>query len=158
MRAIRVTVISICLTLALSMGFPAHAAVSPPISGSFVADVDFSTVRLKDMPHNTCLLTISGVLTFTGSLVGSAPGTTNALEQAPCTDVAANPPGTYFDVFQFRGRFAGTVDGRPVSGTITYTGVTNVGGHIDAVIVLWGSGIGPLRADAIVAQGGSYSG
>ena len=41
---------------------------------------------------------------------------------------------------------------------MTYTGITNVGGHIDAVILLWGSGIGPLRADAIVAQGGSYSG
>jgi hypothetical protein len=155
MRAIRVTVISILLTLALAL--PARAAVSPPISGTFVAAVDFSTVRLEDMPHNTCLLTISGVLTFSGSLVGSAPGTTNALEQAPCTDVAANPPGTYFDVFQFRGRFAGTVNGRPVGGTMTYTGVTNVGGHIDAVIVLWGSGIGPLRADAIVAQGGRYS-
>ena len=109
------------------------------------------------MPHNTCLLTISGVLTFSGSLVGSAPGTTNALEQAPGTDVAANPPGTYFDVFQFRGRFAGTINGRPVGGTMTYTGVTNVGGHIDAVIVLWGSGIGALRADASVAHGGNYS-
>ena len=40
---------------------------------------------------------------------------------------------------------------------MTYTGVTNVGGHIHAVIVLWGSGIGALRADASVAHGGNYS-
>ena len=156
MRFLRAAVISIILTIALVL--PAHATGSPKISGTFVAAVDFSTVRLKDMPHNTCLLTISGVLRFSGSLVGDAPGTTQALEQAPCTDVATHPPGTYFDVFQFRGRFTGKVNGRPVTGPMTYAGTTNVGGHIDAVILLRGGGIGPLRADAIVAQGGSYSG
>ncbi len=102
---------------------------------------------------------MSGVLTFTGSLTGEASGTTNALVAAPCSDVAANPPGTFFDAFQFRGQYTGTVKGRPVSTTLTYSGVTwPPDGHIDAVIVLRNGGIGPLRAQATVAVGGTYSG
>jgi hypothetical protein len=156
MRFLRAAVTSIILTIVLAL--PVNASDAPPISGTFVAAVDFSTVRLQDKPHNTCLLTISGTLTFSGSLVGDAPGTTQALEQAPCSDVATHPPGTYFDLFKFGGQFTGSVNGRSVTGTMTYAGITNVGGHIDAVILLRGGGIGPLRADAIVAQGGSYSG
>lgn len=48
--------------------------------------------------------------------------------------------------------------GEASTGGMTYGGITQVGGHIDAIIVLRGAGIGPLRADAIVAQGGTYSG
>ena len=63
-------------------------------------------MQLKDVPPGSCLLTVNGELTFTGSLVGSAAGTTNALETAPCSAVLVNPPGTFSDAFQFRGHFA----------------------------------------------------
>ena len=156
MRVLRAAVISVFLCIALAV--PAWGgAASPSISGRFTATVDLTSVQLQDKPYGSCLLTVNGVLEFYGSLKGEAAGTTNALEAAPCSDVAANPPGTYFDVFQFRGHFDGTVNGRPLSVPLTYTGITRVGGHIDAVIVLRGSGIGPLKADAVVAVGGTYS-
>lgn len=157
MRAFRVAVVSVVLVLAGAL--PAYgAAAAAPVAGAFTANVDFSTVQLKDVPPGGCLLTVDGVLTFTGSLVGAAAGTTNALEAAPCSAVAVNPPGTFFDVFQFRGQFVGTVNERDVDATLTYSGVTHVGGHIDAVIALRGSGVGLLRASATVAARGTYIG
>jgi len=138
---------------------PAHGALaSSPLAGAFQANVDFSSVRLRDIPPASCLLTVNGVLTFTGSLVGAAAGTTQALEAAPCSAVAANPPGTFFDVFQFRGRYVGTVNGRHIDTALTYSGVTHVGGHIDAIIALRDGGVGLLRASATVAVGGTYTG
>jgi hypothetical protein len=68
-----------------------------------------------------------------------------------------NPPGTFFDVFAFRGQYVGTVNGRRLSTAIGYAGITRVGGHIDALITLRGSGVGPLLASAIVARGGDYT-
>lgn len=156
MRAFRAAVLSVLLVVAGAL--PAYgAAASAPAAGTFLAEVDFTTVHLKDVPPGRCLLTVSGKLTFAGSLVGDAEGTTNALETAPCSEVAGNPAGTFFDVFQFRGHFIGYVNGRHVDTTLTYTGVTHVGGPIDAVIALRGSGVGPLHASAIVAEGGTYT-
>ena len=78
---------------------------------------------------------------------------------APCSQATTNPPGTFFDVFRFVGTFTGTVAGAPASGPLTYAGVTQVGGHIDAAIVLDGDrAFAAVRADAIVTVGGSYRG
>ena len=158
MRAIRAAVMSVLLVIGLAA--PAQAAPSQRVAGTFTANVDFSTVQLKDARGGNCLLTVNGTLSFSGSLKGHSVGTTTALEAAPCSAVAApnTPPGTYSDVFKFRGNFVGKVSGRTVDNSLTYTGVTHVGGHIDAVIALRGGGIGPMRADATVAVGGSYSG
>jgi hypothetical protein len=73
-------------------------------------------------------------------------GTTKALEAAPCSAVPVDPAGTFSTCFQFRGPLVGTVNRRQLDTTLTCSGVTEVGGHIDAVIVLRGSGVGPLRA------------
>jgi hypothetical protein len=156
MRVFRAAVVSMVLVV---MGaLPAYGAAAPaPVAGAFQAQVDFSTVQLEDVPPSSCLLTVDGVLTFTGTLVGAAAGTTNALEAAPCSAVSVNPPGTFVDVFQFRGHFVGTVNGRDLDTSLTYSGVTHVGGQIDAIISLQGSGVGPLRASATVAVGGNYT-
>jgi hypothetical protein len=128
-------------------------------SGDFVAVVDFTSVELRDAPHDSCVLTVNGALQFAGTLVGEATGTTTALIFAPCADVAITPPGTYFDLFQFKGTLRGTIANRPaITAELTYGGITRVGGAITAVITLRGDTFGVLRADAIVAQGGSYSG
>lgn len=47
----------------------------------------------------------------------------------------------------------------PVSGSLSYAGLTRVGGAIDANVILDGAEArAVLRADAQVAVGGSYSG
>lgn len=96
---------------------------------------------------------------LTGTLDGSAVGTTTAVIFAPCADALANPPGTYLDVFRFEGDFSGEVLGEAVTGPFSYAGVTRVGGDIDATMVLDGDAArAVLRADAQVAVGGTYSG
>ncbi len=138
---------------------PATAAPTTPVHGRFDVILDFSTLTLRDGPGNTCVLTVRGKLVFSGTLSGEAPGRTTALVFGPCAQVAVTPPGTYVDVFRFRGTFTGTVHGTRVTGRLTYAGVTEVGGHIDAVIQL-SSRVGHVvaRADAMVAQGGTYTG
>lgn len=154
--------ILLVLTAALGLVIPAAPALASPDTsarGGFDAIVDFSTLSLRDGPGGTCVLTVRSRLVFTGTLRGTAAGRTTALEFGPCDQVAVTPPGTYVDVFRFRGAFTGTVNGAPVTGPLSYAGVTEVGGHIDALITLRG---GPIRviakADAVVAQGGSYAG
>jgi hypothetical protein len=157
MRVFRAAVVSMVFVVVGVL--PAFgAAAANPAAGAFQANINFVTVQLKDVPPSSCLLTVDGVLTFTGTLVGTAAGMTNALETAPCSAVSVNPPGTFSDAFQFRGHFVGTVNERHIDTSLTYSGVTYVGGHIDAIISLLGSGIGPLRATATVAVGGTYIG
>ena len=137
----------------------AAAPQAPDAAGTFTADVDFSTLTASDVRGNKCEFTVNGTLTFTGTLVGAADGTTTAVIFAPCADATTNPPGTFFDVFRFEGTFTGSVDGSPVTGPLSYAGVTRVGGVIDALILLHGDqGRAALRADAEVAVGGSYTG
>ena len=139
-------------------GAAARAAV--PASGKFDASVDLSSITLRDTGSGKCELTVNGTLTFRqdGTLVGVAQGVTTALIFAPCALVGVTPPGTYFDVFRFKGAFTGTVNGKSANGELTYAGVTSPGGAIDAVIVLRGAATAVLRANAIVAQGGTYAG
>lgn len=152
------------LSAALATGVtaPASAHAGTPgvesASGDFTAAVDFGSLTLEPVGKQRCELTVNGTLTFTGTLTGAAQGTTTALVLAPCDEVASTPPGTYFDVFAFTGTFAGTVDGVPVEGDLTYRGVTRAGGQIDAIILLHGSERAVLHADATVAVGGSYRG
>lgn len=58
-----------------------------------------------------------------------------------------------------RREFTGEVLDEPVSGSLSYAGLTRVGGAIDANVILDGAEArAVLRADAQVAVGGSYSG
>jgi hypothetical protein len=66
--------------------------------------------------------------------------------------------GNKADVFKFQGDFTGTVFGEAAEGTLTYAGVTQEGGDIDARIKLRGDAWALRTTDAVVLQGGSYSG
>ncbi|MBX9245433.1 hypothetical protein ICW40_11520 [Actinotalea ferrariae] len=128
-------------------------------AGEFVASVDFTSLRTRDIGGAACEFTVDGSLTFSGALEGVAVGTTTALIFAPCAEALASPPGTYVDVFAFDGRFTGEVGDQPASGPLRYAGVTRVGGGIDALITLRGRDAqAVLRADAQVAVGGTYEG
>jgi hypothetical protein len=137
---------------------PVSAVTPVAASGTFTANITVESITLAPGAGGNCVLTVNGVLTFSGTLVGTATGTTTALILAPCDEVATTPPGTFADVFRFVGDYAGTVGGLPASGPLTYAGVTREGGTITAVIKLRGSSSALLRADAVVAVGGSYRG
>lgn len=156
-------VVALVLAGSTGVGVTAHAAPGPPgadrASGTFVAAVDFTSLSTEEVRGNKCELTVDGVLTFTGTVEGTASGTTTAVVFAPCTEALAQPPGSFFDVFRFDGSFTGEVGGTPASGELRYAGVTRVGGAIDATVLLdAGRARAVLRADAQVAVGGTYTG
>jgi len=140
------------------------AAVAAPqgaqqAEGDFVASVDFTSLQARDVRGNKCEFTVDGVLTFSGTVEGTATGTTTAVIFASCPDALAALPGAYFDTFRFEGDFAGEVLGVTTSGPLSYAGRTRVGGAIDATIKLDGVGArAVLKADAQVAVGGTYTG
>ncbi len=125
--------------------------------GKFTVEIDFSTLQLTPV-KDQCFLEIKGIATFTGTLEGVAPGRTRALAFADCRTVASVPPGVYEDVFRSRLEFVGTVKGKPTFFDISYRGITQVGGGIDAVMLLSNGAKGLFKVDAIVAEGGSYEG
>ena len=133
------------------------ATAAKTAEGDFVAAIDFATVDVHPVGAN-CRLTVSGVLTFSGTVTGAAEGTTQALIHAPCSAVATSDPGTYGDVFRFEGQFEGEVAGQPVTAELVYAGVTRPGGDIDALIRIRNGVSAVLRADAVVGRGGSYEG
>jgi hypothetical protein len=135
----------------------ASAARRVETSGSFEAIVDFSTITFTPKGSN-CLLTVKGKLVFTGTIVGEAPGQTNALVFATCADVASHPPGTYPDVFVSTLAFTGTVDGSPAEANVIYTGRSEPGGHISAHLIFYNGVAGVLDVDAQLAVGGTYDG
>jgi hypothetical protein len=61
-------------------------------------------------------------------------------------------------VFKSELKFTGTADGVPVTADITYQGITQVGGDIEAKLILSNGLTGELDVDAVVAVGGSYTG
>ncbi|WP_154402112.1 hypothetical protein [Ornithinimicrobium cavernae] len=127
--------------------------------GEFIAAVDFSSLQARDVRGDKCEFTVNGTLSFTGTVDGDAVGTTTAVVFAPCAEALASPPGTYFDVFRFEGDFTGDVLGEPASGSLSYAGLTRVGGAIDATVILDGDDArAVLRADSQVAVGGTYTG
>ena len=126
-------------------------------SGDFDALVDFSTLTLTPRGAN-CLLQVNGQLVFTGTIEGTATGQTTALVFAPCADVAANPPGTFPDVFKSELAFEGTVDGDPAQANVLYMGRVQPGGQIEGRLVFSNGVSGVLDVDARVAVGGEYSG
>lgn len=135
----------------------AMAARQIPVSGSFDAIVDFSTLTLTPRGSN-CLLQVEGQLVFTGTIEGVATGQTSALVFAPCADVATTPPGTYPDVFRSETVFEGTVDGEPVRANVLYMGRVQPGGHIEGRLVMSRGVQGRLEVEAQVAVGGEYRG
>ncbi len=133
------------------------AAGQVQTSGHFDAQVDFSTVTLTPKGSN-CLLEVDGRLVFTGTIEGTAIGHTSALEFAPCSEVAVNPPGTFPDVFKSVAVFDGTVNDVPAHSNLLYMGRVAVGGHIDGRLVFSDGVAGKLDVSAVVAVGGEYSG
>jgi hypothetical protein len=138
-------------TLAASPARPIQAA------GRFDALVDFTTLTLKPRGRN-CLLQVNGRLVFTGTLEGAATGQTTALVFAACPDVAANPPGTFPDLFHSELVFEGLVGGEPARANVRYMGRAEPGGHIAGRLLLSHGVQGRLAVDAQVAVGGEYDG
>lgn len=141
-------------------GNSARSAVAKePVAatGEFAALVDFSTLTLTPRGRN-CLLVVSGQLVFTGTIEGTAPGTTRALVFAPCSEVMAAPPGTHSDVFKSELEFEGTIDGVPAAGHMVYQGSSQPGGQIEARLLLSHGISGALKVDAQLAVGGTYEG
>lgn len=134
-----------------------NAAQPVETSGSFDAIVDFSTVTLTPKGRN-CLLQVKGHLIFHGTIMGTANGQTSALEFAPCSEVAVNPPGTFPDEFKSVAVFDGRIAGQPAHANLLYMGRVQVGGTIDGRFVFSNGVAGELKADAIVAVGGTYRG
>ena len=134
-----------------------NAAQPVQTSGTFDAIVDFATVTLTPKGRN-CLLTVKGHLIFHGTIDGTATGQTSALEFAPCSEVAVHPPGTFPDVFKSVAVFDGSIAGQPAHANLLYMGRVQIGGAIDGRFVFSNGVAGELKADAIVAVGGSYHG
>lgn len=154
----RLTVVM--LAALLLAGAPAASAGTAPVqpaTGAFTATIDFSSLSLTPI-GSQCLLSVEGMLVFTGTLSGTADGTTSALVQASCADVGAYPPGTFTDVFRANLTFSGSLDGAPVAASMVYQGRTEVGGSIGGLILLSDGLRGALQVDGIVAIGGSYDG
>jgi hypothetical protein len=126
-------------------------------SGTFLAQVDFSTVSLTPRGRN-CLLVIDGQLTFSGTIEGDAVGHTTALVFGPCEQVATTPPGTFRDVFRSELEFTGTIDGQPAQAHVMYSGGVETDGTIAGHLIFSNGVAGVLDADAVVAVGGSYHG
>jgi hypothetical protein len=138
-------------TFASSPARPIQAA------GRFDALVDFTTLTLRPRGRN-CLLQVKGRLVFTGTLEGPAIGQTTALVFAPCPEVAANPPGTFADVFHSDLVFDGLVGGEPARADVSYVGRSEPGGHITARLLLSHGVQGSLAVNAQLAVGGEYDG
>ena len=136
---------------------PQSAARRVHTSGLFDAKVDFATVTLTPKGRN-CLLQVDGTLIFTGTIQGTAPAHTSALEAASCAQVAANPPGTFPDVFKSEAVFDGTINGTPAHANLLYFGHVEVGGHITGGFIFSDGVSGILAVDAQVAVGGRYRG
>jgi hypothetical protein len=157
----RMLAFALMLALAVAGAPTASAAATPAVrsSGTFQANVDFMTLTATAAPNGRhCELAVQGALTFHGTVNGVAEGQTTAYVLAPCDEVLVVPPGTYRDTFRFTGTFAGTVNGSPTTGELTYFGITHPGGDINATIRLQGGSRAVLRADATVAVGGTYTG
>ena len=70
---------------AFGVARPTWAAEVIRAKGNFSVEIDFSTLALTPIGEN-CLLTVEGVVTFTGTLEGIAPTKTRALALASCND------------------------------------------------------------------------
>ena len=140
---------------------PAGDGASPArqvdASGEFLAQIDPTSFSFTPAGRN-CVLTVNGQLVFSGTVEGTATGTTTALVFAPCAEVATSPPGTFADVFRSELEFTGTVDGEYVTANVLYTGRVAPGGAIDGRLIFSNGVAGRLEANAIVAVGGEYHG
>ena len=158
MRRLALLLVATTMVL-LGLAAPASADRRVPAAGGFTTELSLPTLTTTPVGARACRLTVSGVLTFSGTLEGTGDATTTALVFAPCEDVATSPPGAFADVFRSRIAFEGTVAGDPVAADVLWVGRTEAGGAIDAVMVVDGDDVeGLLHVDAVVGQGGSYRG
>lgn len=144
--------------LAAPPGGPTPGGVAAA-HGDFAVLPDFGSLQFTALPGGRCELRLDVTLAFSGSVTGSAVGTTTATVHAPCDQALQNPPGVFADRFTFEGEFDGDVAGAPAAGELTYGGVTHAGGAIDARMALDADTVrAALRADATAGVGGSYTG
>lgn len=146
----------------LSVPAPSSAAAASgaqrvQTSGTFDAIIDQESFAFTPRGRN-CLVQVTGQLVFSGTIVGTATGQTNALEFAPCSEVQSALPGTFADVFRSVAVFDGTVGGVPAHADLLYMGRTAAGGHITGRFVFSNGVAGRLEVDSRVAVGGTYSG
>lgn len=128
---------------------PAPAAAAAAAGTFDIALDDPASVLVEPVRGGKCELTGTSTLSLSGTLAGSAQGTSTVLIFAPCSEATIAPPGTYFDLFSFEGTFSGTVHGAVATGTIIYSGVTQPGGDINnALMKLRGGAWATLHADA----------
>lgn len=159
-------VVGLALTVVLLGGSVGAAATVPPAPtparlavGDLSVSVDLASAQVRDLRGGRCELRVDGTLTFTGTVVGAADGTTTATILAPCALALTTPPGTYPDRFSFDGDFTGEAAGVPVAGPVVYRGLTRTGGTVDATVLLDGfQARAVLRVDALVGVGGTYRG
>ena len=72
---------------------------------------------------------------------------------------SGNAAGDPFGRVPVQGDIVGTIDGVPTTGTLTYQGITEAGGHIDADLIIRDGRVhAVLSADAFVLGGGTYTG
>ena len=140
------------------MAAPSVTTAGTVARGEFTVAVDVATAVLHPVGERACKVTVDATLTFTGTIVGVAEGTTVALVAAPCSDVATTPPGTFADVFAFVGDFAGTVADEAAQAKLGYAGATRAGGAIKALMTLSHGARALLKVDAVAGVGGTYSG
>lgn len=154
----RLLVFLAALMAALAAVPGAQAAPTVVASGAFTAAINPATLTATARGA-TCVITAQGDLHFTGTLEGTASGTTTVKTLAPCDEVVPKAPGTFRDVFRADLTFSGTLDGTDVDAAMTYQGVTSApDGAITGQIILSDGLAGALRVDAVVLEGGTYEG
>ena len=130
-----------------------------PAQGDLVVRVDPSTLRAEPVAQGTRGRLRAGVtITATGTVAGTAEGTTTAIVHAPCAAATSNPPGAFADTFRFTGAFHGEVLGSPTTAAVEYAGLTRPGGDVSAALVLHGDVTVLAAVRARVGATGTYRG
>lgn len=135
-----------------------RSAQSARAQGTIAVILDGSTLIASAVGRNACQLRVDVTLQLTGTIDGTASGTTTAVIKAPCDQALATPPGTFADVFQFSGTFRGTVLGKNTTARTHYAGVTQAGGEVKAVLTLEGAVPAAVLVEAQAGGTGTYCG
>lgn len=135
---------------------PAHSSATT--QGTIAVELDGSTLTAGPVGHRACRLHVNATLRLTGTIDGTASGSTTAIIKAPCDQALATPPGTFADVFQFSGTFQGTVRGKNTTARTRYAGVTRAGGAVLAVLTLRGTTSATVFVEAQAGGTGTYHG
>lgn len=102
-----------------------------------------------------CIVEVQQTYAVSGSLSGSLQISFRILVAGPC----GYPPGTFDEQWIAYGKFAGTVNGSPASGGLSYVAAVGAGGTVDGHIVLGPGLSGDLRVRGSFSDGRlSYEG